>query len=196
MNAGRLGRGSGMLLLTITLSASCTDRHATPSEESSTSEAASTASGDSATTSSSGGTSAEDTTGPGFDCITELGPDPDADPDNWEGGTACAQQTEATCSAKSEPVPCTPLYGRRLSGCAAEGVPECESPESLEYLGCIEFTICKNGVNFYSDGHVPPAYYATTSDCLPYGFERCDVPGFNPDPESGDGLPPTCGAWW
>ena len=127
--------------------------------------------------------------------MVELGPDPDADPDNWEGGAACAQQTEASCSAQSNPVPCTPLYGRPLSGCSGEGVPNCDAPNSLEYLGCITFTICKSGVNFYSDGQTPPAYYATTNDCLPYGFERCDVPGFDPDVDD-DGLPPTCGAWW
>lgn len=202
MNVGRLAHGFGLLPLMIALSA-CTDRHATPSEGSGTSEGASTAngetstasaSGETATTSASGETSTAESTGPGFDCILQLGPHPDADPELGRRGSVRAADRGILLG----PVEARAVHAIVWSSCQrmrGEGVPVCESPDTLDYLGCITFTICKNGVNFYSDGQTPPAYYATTNDCLPYGFERCDVPGFNPDPD-GDGLPPTCGAWW
>lgn len=172
----------------------CTDRTA-PSEGHTGSGDASIGGMESTSSSSTSATSTTDSTGPVVECIVELGPDPDADPNNWGGGPDCALQTESSCSDQSQPSPCTPLYGRRLGECAGDGIPACESPTSLAYLGCITFTICKPGVNFYSDGHDTPTYYVTTNGCIPYGFERADVPALDPD-TSDDSLPPTCGDWW
>jgi len=180
-----------LVSITIVASTSCTDRSTSPSEGHGGSGEASTAIAEA--TSSSTTISTADTTGPVAECIIERGPDPDADPNGREGGADCAMQTESSCSSESQPSPCTPLYGRRVGVCSGDGIPACESPTSLEYLGCIAFTICKLGVSFYSDALDPPTYYVTTNGCVPYGFERCDVPAFDPGAED---LPPTCGDWW
>jgi hypothetical protein len=189
VSAGRLREAANrravvLLSVSIAVLSSCTARDIGASDGQGTSGDAASTTSESSTSESS---TTADTTGPGFGCIVELGPHPDADPNNSESGPTCAAQTERSCAELEE---CMPLYGRPVDGCSSDGVPMCASPTSLEYLGCIAFVVCKNGVNFYSDAKSPPSFYVTPNGCIPYGFEPCEVPEFTP-PD--DGLPPTCG---
>lgn len=109
-----------------------------------------------------------------------------------EWGPTCAAQSESSCPDFEQ---CIPLYGRVIDACSGDGIPVCESAMALEYLGCITFTICKPGINFYSDGADPPRFYVTTGGCVPYGFERVEVSAWS-DAQGGDDLPPTCGEGW